>query len=140
MEETNQGIEILVMIDIITMLIALVVMFYHIFKKLSEINKDKYYDETQQYNHIIAIILLTGTVALINLIEGDFIYTFIWGIQSSIWYYNLKTTRKQFNDKRKEFQAKQDIDFFEKKPTEFTRKKSISEQLDDMLEETKKEN
>ena len=140
MEETNQGIEILVMIDIITMLIALVVMFYHIFKKLSEINKDKYYDETQQYNHIIAIILLTGTVALINLIEGDFIYTFIWGIQSSIWYYNLKITRKQFNDKRKEFQVKQDIDFFEKKPTEFTRKKSISEQLDDMLEETKKEN
>ena len=140
MEETNQGIEILVMIDIITMLIALVVMFYHIFKKLSEINKDKYYDETQQYNHIIAIILLTGTVALINLIEGDFIYTFIWGIQSSIWYYNLKITRKQFNDKRKEFQVKQDIDFFEKKPTEFTRKKTISEQLDDMLKEAKKEN
>ncbi len=141
MEETNQGMSILSMVDITTMTIALIVMFYHIFKALGEMKGEKDYPETQQYNNISAIMILCGAVALINAVQGQFIYTFIWGVQSVIWYFNLTKTKDRFDEKRRQYEMEQEnIDLFENKPTEFTRKKSISEQLDDMLEEAKNEN
>ena len=141
MEETNQTLSIIDTIDLTIMVITLSVLFYHMIRKLREINNRSDYPEKQQYNVITACMILTAIVSVIQLIQGDFILAIVWGGNSAIWYWNYGNTKQYFNHKRELYKKQQqDIDLFEKKPTEFTRKKTISEQLDDMLEETKKEN
>lgn len=128
-------------ISVSIMLTSILISTYFIVKTKRDALGKNEFEEDKQYIVLNSIIVLNIIVALLELIQEKYILSLIWVFSTFMYYKILKNVKERFNNMREMYKRQQeDIDLFEKKPTEFTRKKSISEQLDDMLEEYKNEN
>jgi hypothetical protein len=128
-------------ISVSIMLTSILISTYFIVKTKRDALGKNEFEEDKQYIVLNSIIVLNIIVALLELIQEKYILSLIWVFSTFMYYNILKNVKERFNNMREMYKRQQeDIDLFEKKPTEFTRKKSISEQLDDMLEEYKNEN
>lgn len=131
MEETITLIDNLYLV-ILTL--GLCIMLYHLYRKIKEVFKDEYYAELTQYNILKVIIGSCVSIVIINIIQNEWIFVLIWTFNGSVWVYNLKQTKENFDNMRKIHLRQQDL--FNERPSGFTRKeKSTSDRLDEMLNE-----
>jgi len=128
----EEKITLLDKFGLLTLTLTLCVMLYHLYRKHKEVFKDEYYAELTQYNIFKTIIGLCVLVVIINLIQNEWIFTLIWTFNTGLWVYNLKQCKEGFDEMRENYQR----DLFNKRPSGFTRQeKSISDRLDEMLNE-----
>ena len=132
----EEKITLLDKLDLLTLTLGLCVMVFHLYRKYKEVFKDEYYAELTQYNILKVIIGLCVSIVIINIIQNEWGFVLIWIFNGSMWVYNLKITKEHFNNKRRDYQR----DFFNKRPSGFTRKeKPTSDRLDEMLNENDNE-
>lgn len=130
----EEKITLLDKFGLLTLTLTLCVMLYHLYRIHKELYKDEYYAELTQYNILKVIIGLCVSIVLINIIQNEWIFVLIWTFNGSMWVYNLKKTKEHFNNMRRNYQRQQDL--FNERPSGYTRKeKSISDRLDEMLNE-----
>lgn len=129
----EEGISILTSINLVAIISVLFLMFYTIIKKLR--NPDGYPIENQ-INHTLAIIVLCGLCALTYFLDTDFMLGCVWVFNGFVWNSTRNNLIKQYNKLIQDYENQENIDLFNNKPSEFTRKeKSISDRLDEMLNE-----
>ena len=134
MEEVNEGLSMMRSINLIVVLVTIVMMGFHLIRTYREVNGEpETYLEQTQYNIITAIMVGCGLTALTYfMIDGDWIYGIIWSVNAYIWYWNLGNTKKGFDAKRDRYN--------QTRPTTPTESETpISDELDRMLEEAKRD-